>query len=167
MFSTRRCAVAARHILRVQPVSSRSLSKLAGGERATALSSLSSAWLDLASAQPDQVSATALTGATAGRDAINRTFVFDDFKSAFGFMASAALHAEQVRAQNWLHHMIIVHVHALLLSASLSWCHSLTHLLDTPTTIYCRMATIRNGSTCTTEWKWCSPHTTAVVCPKR
>ena len=77
--------------------SSRSLTKLAGSDRATALSSLSPAWLDLTAAKPDQLSGSALTGASAGRDAINRTFVFNDFKSAFGFMASAALHAEQVR----------------------------------------------------------------------
>jgi 4a-hydroxytetrahydrobiopterin dehydratase len=32
----------------------------------------------------------------AGRDAISRSYLFDDFNAAFGFMTRAALHAERM-----------------------------------------------------------------------
>ena len=55
----------------------RSVSKLAGTDRASALATVPQ-W-----------------EVVGDRDAICRTFLFDDFKSAFGFMSSAALHAEE------------------------------------------------------------------------
>ena len=63
---------------RLRPlVARRSVSKLAGPGRASALTAVPE-WEDV-----------------GDRDAIRRTFLFPDFKSAFGFMSSAALHAEE------------------------------------------------------------------------
>jgi len=54
---------------------------------------------------PDRLTGTARSEALAslpdwsevdGRDAITRTFTFDDFVGAFGFMAQAAIHAEKM-----------------------------------------------------------------------
>ena len=58
-------------------LSRRSVSKLAGSDRASALLTVPS-WAEV-----------------SGRDAISRTYEFGDFKDAFGFMSSSALHAEE------------------------------------------------------------------------
>jgi 4a-hydroxytetrahydrobiopterin dehydratase len=55
----------------------RAIEKLTGEQRARALASLP-AWSEV-----------------AGRDAIQRTFMFRDFSEAFGFMTRAALAAEK------------------------------------------------------------------------